>query len=132
MSATGQPTSVHSENGVVPAAFSCAASLSSCSHEVGGDVMPAAVKSAGLYQMVFLFAPLNQTPYCLLLYVASVFHAAPKLDVSPLRMLVRSLTEPAFARLCSVPGSGTRATSGGDPPDTAAVSAVSMLLPLPW
>src|ERR1035437_2073933 len=132
MSATGQPTSVHSEKGVVPAAFSCAASVSSCSHVVGGAEMPAAVNSAGLYKMVFLFAPLNQTPYCLPLKLASVFHAAPKFDVRPPRTLVRSLMDPAFARLSSVPGSGTSATSGGEPPDTAAVRAVSMLLPLPW
>jgi len=62
MSATGQPTSVQSDSGVMPAALSCAASLIRSSQVAGGEVMPACVNSAGLYQMVFLFAPLNHTP----------------------------------------------------------------------
>src|ERR1700674_4854086 len=45
-------------------------------------------------------------------------------------MLVRSLIEPCLASVCSVPGSGMRATSGGAPPETAASRTVSMLDPL--
>src|ERR1700686_5903318 len=45
-------------------------------------------------------------------------------------MLVRSLIEPCLASVCSVPGSGIRATSGGAPPETAASRTVSMLDPL--
>src|SRR6202521_2144285 len=45
-------------------------------------------------------------------------------------MLVRSLIEPCLASVCSVPGSGMRATSGGAPPETAASRTVSILDPL--
>src|ERR1700694_5669489 len=45
-------------------------------------------------------------------------------------MLVRSLIEPCLASVCSVPGSGIRATSGGAPPETAASRTVSILDPL--
>ncbi len=57
--------SPHSENGVTPAAFSVAASANSPCQVVGVPLMPATANSAGLYQMVFLLAALNQTPYSL-------------------------------------------------------------------
>ena len=47
---------------MTPAAWSVVASVTSCSQVVGVEVIPAAANSAGLYQIVFLLAPLNHTP----------------------------------------------------------------------
>ena len=78
-SVIGQPTSTPTEYGVIPADFNVEASVLSWSHVVGA-LTPASSKSATLYQIVDLLAPLNITAYCLPSTAPTSATAWPKLS----------------------------------------------------
>src|SRR6185436_7954392 len=102
-SVIGQPTSTPTEYGVIPAALIVSRALSRSSQVLGGST-PASLKSATLYQMVDLLAPLNMTAYCLPLTWPALATSSPKASSILVSRSSIGLIAPFLAKSATSPG----------------------------
>ena len=103
MSLIGQPTSTPTEYGVIPAALSVLLSFVRSGQVFAGST-PASLKSATLYQMVDLLAPLNITAYCLPSTSPALATSSPKASTIWLFRSSIGLIAPFFAKSATSPG----------------------------